>query len=393
MCVKYYYSRQSMNIAPRFVDGRATGHPEFHEPHPVSTHTHPRHVDPEYDGCMQKNAHDNLWVITAISNPVRFKTRYALYRKFKHHITNELKLNLITVECALGRRDFQLTKDCANETVITNTLETGVKTIDVRVRNNSQIWLKENLWNIGARFIPHDCEYVLFADADIQFTNPHFATELVNSLQEYRVVQPFETACDMGPDGQVMNVHRSFGYCHAQGWEWRPKPNGNGAYYAEKPANKKGPTGYGVPFHPGFAFGFRRSVLEKLPLMETGVLGAGDHHMCGALIGKAKLTLPSKIHPAYKKDVLRWQDRADEVVRGSFGYVNGTILHDFHGAKKNRKYVSRWDILTEHTYNPETDIYRNVYGVLELEKDKKSGLRDAVMEYFRTRNEDSPEMD
>ncbi|AGE50093.1 hypothetical protein ATCVCanal1_185R [Acanthocystis turfacea Chlorella virus Canal-1] len=383
----------SHKIAPRFCDGRSSGREDFHEPLPVALHTHPRHTDPEYDARVHKNAHDNLWVVTAISNPVRYKTRYALYRKFKHHITQELKLNLITVECSFGKRDHQLTSDLVDENCTYNILKNGVRTVDVRVKNGSQVWLKENLWNIGARFIPFDCEYVLFADADIHFTHPHFATELVNSLQEYRVVQPFETACDLGPDGQVIGVHRSFGYCHANGWEWRPKPNSLGGYYVEKTKERQGPSGFGIPFHPGFAMAFRREVLDKMQLLEVGVLGAGDHHMCAALINKVKLSLPGKIHSNYKKECIRWEKRAEEVVNGSFGYVVGTILHDFHGAKKNRKYVSRWEILLENEYDPEKDVYKNCYGVLELEMDKKPKLRDAIMTYFRTRHEDSIEIE
>lgn len=381
------------HVAPRFCQGRYSGRDDFHEPHPTSLHTHPRHTDPEYDARVYKNAHDNLWVITAISNPARFKTRFALYRKFKHHITEGLKLNLITVECAYGNRDHQLTSDIDEVHCSQSTLKNGVTTIDVRVRNKTQVWLKENLWNIGLRYIPNDCEYVLFADADIEFTHPHFATELINSLQEYRVVQPFETACDMGPDGQVIGVHRSFGYCHANGWEWRPKPCSTGGYYIEKPKAKQGPEGFGIPFHPGFAMAFRRSVLDKLQLLEIGALGAGDHHMCSALIGKSKLSFPGKIHQNYKKAVLKWEERAKEIVNYSFGYVKGTILHDFHGAKKNRKYVSRWDVLIEHAFDPETDVYKNCQGVVELEVDKKPGLRDAIMTYFKSRNEDSVEIE
>jgi len=55
--------------------------------------------------------------------------------------------------------------------------------------------------------------------------------------------------------------------------------------------------------------------------------------------------------------------------------------------------VSRWEILLENEYDPETDVYRNCYGVLEVEADKKPKLRDGIMAYFRTRHEDSIEMD
>lgn len=375
---------------PPVPAGRLSAHPAYHEPHPQTLHTHPHHTEPEYDDRVHAAA-STLWVVAAVSNPARFKSRYALYKKFRHHITAELRLNLLTVEAAYGDRDFQLTDDGRDDVVLTTVLENGVRTIDVRVHNNSVVWLKENLWNIGVRHLPRDCAYVLFSDADIKFLNEHVATEIVHALQEYRVVQPFETAADLGPEGQIMDVHRSFGWCHANGWEWRPLPDGKGGYACRKPEGASPRGGFGNAWHPGFALAVRRSVLDRLPLLEVGVLGAGDHHMMGALIGKAHLTVPAKMHPAYRKRVLDWQARAAEVVNQDLGYVRGTILHNFHGAKSNRRYVSRWDVLVKHEFDPDADVYANAQGVLEL-SEKRPELRDAVRRYFKQRNEDGLDM-
>lgn len=359
----------------------------YHEPHPRALHTHPHHADPEYDQRVHLKSVSELWVVTAVSNPARYKTRYALYKKFRHHVTRELGLHLVTVEAAYGERDFQLTEDDVGDAVLVRTLDNGSKTVDVRVRNRSFVWLKENLWSIGARFLPRECKYVLFADADIEFLNPHFATELVHALQEYKVVQPFETAADMGPAGQVMDVHRSFGWCHAQGWEWTPRASATGGYYASKPANVPRSAAFGTPWHPGYALAVRRSVLDALGLLEVGVLGAGDHHMMGALIGKGHLTLPAAAHPNYRKAVMAWQRRAAAIVNKSLGYVPGTIVHHFHGAKGRRQYVGRWDILVKHQFDPEADVYRNSQGVMELE-DHKPDMRDDMKRYFVQRQED-----
>ncbi len=367
--------------------GRQTWNAAYHDPHPKALHTHPHHRDPEYDNNAHAAALGTLWVITAVSNPVRYKTRYALYRKFKEHVTRELGLHLITVEAAFGDRDFQLTDDDITDAVVQTTLDNGVKTIDVRVTTRSMVWLKENLWNVGVRHLPRDCRYVLCADADIQFLNPHFATELVHALQEYKVVQPFVTAADMGPEGQIIDVHRSFGWCYAEGWPWKPQPDGQGGYCAKKPSHLGKHEAFGNAWHPGYAIAVRRSVLDKLPFLETGVLGAGDHHMMGALIGRAHLTMPSKVHEAYRRQVLDWQSRALDVVNKQLGFVHGTILHHFHGAKANRRYVSRWDILVQHKYDPDRDVYKNSYGVLELE-DRNPELRDAIKRYFKQRHED-----
>lgn len=372
--------------------GRSSGRAGYHEPHARCLHSHPYHRDPEFDARCARGAVEGLWCVTAVSNPVRFKTRYALYKRFREHVTRDLRINLITVEAAFGDRDHQLTEDDLDAVVTSETLDNGVRTLDVRVRNKSQVWLKENLWNIGARQLPTECRYVLFCDADVEFVNPHFGTELVHALQEYKVVQPFETAADLGPEGQIMDVHRSFGWCHANGWDWKPRPDGKGGYGCKRPEHVNRCAGFGTPWHPGYAIAFRREVLDRLGgVLETGILGAGDHHECGALLGRAEMTFPAGIHPNYKRDVLAWQRRAMEHVNLDFGYVNGTILHYFHGAKTNRRYVSRWDILVKHQYDPDTDVYKNAQGVYELE-DHKPALRDAIRAYFRQRNEDGLDM-
>jgi hypothetical protein len=73
------------------------------------------------------------------------------------------------------------------------------------------------------------------------------------------------------------------------------------------------------------------------------------------------------------------------------GYIPGTLLHNFHGAKRNRFYLDRWKILTQNAYDPETDIKADWQGLWQLEDtdDRQIKLRDEIRQYFRARNEDS----
>ena len=363
----------------------------------------------------------DLFVICCISNPARYKTRFALYRQFRHHIVEELGLNLVTVECAFGGCDFQVTTSrCDSDSIREEKVnERGVTTIDVRVTNNSWIWLKENLWNIGARQVPHSCRYLLFCDADIRFLNPHIAHETIIALQTHPVVQPFRQCLDLGPKGEVVELHESFFSCINAGMEWNPcggsssankggvavaagdssKKTGGGPYYATGKAlavaaaaaattQPKKKT-VGNVFHPGYCMAWRRDEFERMGgMLEAGILGAGDHHMCGCLIGKHQFTLPGNVPPSYAAEVKRWQDRAAEVVRGNVGYVEGIIEHYWHGTKAERKYKERWAIIVDNRVDMAADVYRNIYGVLELTGNKPQ-LREDIVRYLRERNEDS----
>ncbi len=122
-------------------------------------------------------------------------------------------------------------------------------------------------------------------------------------------------------------------------------------------------------------------------LLEVGVLGSGDHHMLGAMIAKAGETCNRHLHPNYRAAVLAWQERATRVIEGDLGFVPGTIMHNFHGPKANRKYHTRWEILVRHQFDPREDVTKNVQGVLELTTDKHQ-LRDDIRRYFSQRSED-----
>lgn len=355
---------------------------------PLVAH-HPRNIDPELDRHLEAKVRNGaLWVVTVISNPARYKTRFALYRAFRRHVLEDLQLPLVTVECSMNDSDCQVTCSKLDDarTVVHGTHDNGVRFIDVAVVNRSWIWLKENLMNIGASQVPVTAEAVLFADADIAFHNTHIATEILHALQTHRVVQPFVHALDLGPKGEVLQVHQSFMSCYDQGLEWRlakcKDKDGHPVYY------QKGKAGQHNLWHPGYAMAWRLSTLNKLQLLQVGVLGAGDHHMCGALIGKGDLTLPGEIHPNYRKAVMDWQARADAAVQRDVGFVRGTISHHWHGKKTNRKYIQRWQVLVQNRYDPQTDVFTNAQGVLELRHDRWA-LRDGIRRYLRQREEDS----
>lgn len=350
---------------------------------------HPRNVEPQLDPHLHGKVRAGaLWVVTAISNPARYKTRFALYRQFRRHVLEELQLPLVTVECALNDSDFHATPfKCQDDrTVVEGTHPNGTRFIDVRLRNKSWVWLKECLQNIGAAHVPADAEAVLFCDADIEFHNKHIATEIMHALQTHRVVQPFEHAVDLGPRGEVMQLHESFFSCYRKGMRWKLEKcfdkNGLPMYY------HKNKGGVGNAWHPGYCMAWRLSTLQKIQLLEVGVLGAGDMHMAAALIGKCHLSYPQKISQAYKDIVHKWQDRADWAVQRDVGVVHGTISHHWHGKKSNRKYIQRWSVLIDNDYDPERDVFKNAQGVLEVRVDRW-GLRDGIRRYLQQREEDS----
>lgn len=311
-------------------------------------------------------------VITMISNPVRFHTRYELYRDFAKHMQDS-GANLWTVEVAFGNRPFEITKAEAPQ--------------DIRFRTLDEIWHKENALNLALARLPEDWEYVAWIDADLLFHNPRWVQETVQQLQHHEIVQLFAYALDLGPNMEPMQMHRGFvkGY-----WDEGFKcPNikkpqlGSPDYYG----GFGGKTGSFA--HPGYAWAATRKALTDLGgLIDFAVLGSGDHHMAMALIGEVERTFPSQIASRYAQKMLRWQERAEMFVKRDIGYVKGTISHYFHGKKKDRKYRERWEILVGNKFDPDKDLKRDTQG-LYVWTDNNIRIRDEVRAYFRQRNEDS----
>lgn len=298
---------------------------------------------------------DLLHVITCVSNPAGWKSRIALYKKFEKHML-ESGVRLTTVELAYGDRPFEID------------LNPGVN--HVRVRASTVLWSKENLLNIGEEHLPPEAKYVGWFDADIEFVDPDWAAKTIHALQQYTVVQPFDYCLDLGPTGEVIETHHSF--CKLF-WEGRP---------IQIPPQDQ-------PFaHPGYAWATTRKFWKQVGgLIDNAILGAADHHMAMGLIGRVEESIRANVHPNYIAEMVAWQQKALPLAGKHISFVPGAIHHFWHGSKIKRNYLTRWDILANHQFDPLTDIHKNWQGVLELNGNKPD-MRLEIDRYFRLRDED-----
>ena len=312
---------------------------------------------------------DKLYVVTAISNPVRYASRYKLYEQFAKHMQDS-GVELYTIEMAFGTRPFAIT-DSSNPR-------------HIQVRSSSELWHKENLLNVAISRLPIDWKYVAWVDADVAFTRSDWASETVHSLQHYKVVQLFSHAQDLGPDYQPMMTHTGFIYNYLNFGltkEWiGPCPD-------ESVSNVGG--------HPGYAWAATRDAFDHLGgLIDYAILGAADRHMACALVNRVEDSFFHSSEPegemteAYKSLLYQWQDRAARYVDGNIGYVKGTLYHYWHGSKRSRGYENRWKILRDNQFDPIKDLKKDSQGLLMFGSDKPL-LRDQIRAYFRSRNEDS----
>jgi hypothetical protein len=238
----------------------------------------------------------------------------------------------------------------------------------VKVGVDSPVWLKENLVNIGTKELPKDWKYIAWIDADVEFLNRKWVQDTLTELESYDIVQMFQTCVNLGPSGESLKIDKSFGYMHRD----------SGTAYTKTDR-------YGF-WHPGYAWACTRKAYDQMHgLVDWAILGSGDRHMALAWIGRALDSAPGNIHKNYKAMLEEYQIAC----RGlEISYIEGTILHFWHGRFEDRRYKERWEILTRNNFDPLTDTGMTDTGLVQLSL-KGRRLAKELKGYFEGRREDS----
>lgn len=305
---------------------------------------------------------ERLHVITARYNPMRWK---ATERHFHEWVQHMLDSGVVLTVCELqyGDRPFICELPHVNH---------------VGVRSDSWCWNKENLLNLALQTLP-EAKYIAWPDSDIFHRNQDWSTQTIDALRELYVVQTWTQCIDLGPDGEICDIHRSLGDLYQRKMpitkdEDRPWWTREGGIHEYA--------------HPGFSWACRRELLERTGgFLDRALFGSGDFHMALGVLGIAERSLASGLGAAYRQMVLAWQAQAAPLVSGRLGAVRGTIEHRFHGRRRERGHGSRWDMVTRHDFDPVADVRRNRDGVLEWAGNKPA-LELDWERYLRSRNED-----
>lgn len=313
-----------------------------------------------------------LHVCVMISNPVRFASRYKLLELFKSQV-DAGHIKLWIVEVAYGNRPFVVTERDNPQ--------------HLQLRTAHEIWHKENALNLLMAQVISVCpeaEYLAWIDADVTFARADWAYETLQQLQHFDMVQMFSQAQDVGPKFEPIGnkMHTGFVYAYFND----PEFNTTEKRY-----------GYSSDGHPGYAWAARRSALDTIGgLFDVAICGGADRHMACAMIGTVDNSTPDRkktideLSPNFRKLLYIYQDRALGLHK-NVGYVDGLLVHHWHGRKADRKYGDRWRIYIDNEYDPLVDLVRDTQGLYQLSH-RSPKLRDDLRSYMRARNEDSIEV-
>jgi hypothetical protein len=249
----------------------------------------------------------------------------------------------------------------------------------IRVRSRSILFQKERLINLAVERLDERYDKVAWIDADIFFDNKRWAIDAANALEDYAVVQLFNSAkwlpCDEQSADESSRCEPSFAAVY------------RGAPKAE--LSKE----WSLHGHTGFGWAAHRSLLADFGLYDRCPVGGADHIMAHAFFGDCDK------HDCVKEEFYgnklqdqhfgKWADRMSAAVGGRMTGIDGTVFHRWHGNYINRHYGERTLSLAYLEFDPEGDLAINDDGALDWSTDDHR-LSEYCRSYLtKTRNADS----
>ena len=309
-----------------------------------------------------KPVEERLHLIIGISNPCQFERRYMLAKQFIRRIKKMKNVLLYIVEIA-----YDLPGKDPQEFRVTN--PRNPRHLQVR-SSDPPLWAKENMWNMGVKhLLPSGWKVVAFSDADIEFDNIHFARDTLKILNgDCDVVQMHSHCIDINAKGGVATTYTSFAFsvCHQQ-------------KYIASDAKF---------FHTGHTVAMTRVAYKKTMngIFDRAIVGSGDGILFHSIQGTVSNVLQhQECSDGYKNSILDFQERCASL---RIGYVPGFIYHHYHGKKENRAYLSRFDILKTHGYDPQVHVEKRTDGLLIPSPQCPPAMLEDISRYFQERKED-----
>ncbi|HVM33649.1 MAG TPA: hypothetical protein VMU88_10975 [bacterium] len=297
---------------------------------------------------------DDLFILSTYYNPHHFKTRLENARVFTDQL-NRSGMHWLMVECAFQDQSFQLPDSDQLH----------------RIRGNDVLWQKERLLNLALGQIPGRFTKIAWVDNDILFENPLWAVQASRLLEDFAVVQPFETVTMLSPESEPFDY------------------SGLGAVYARDPdALRSG--NFEAHGHTGFAWTARRDIFERHGFYDRFVGGGADEVMAHAFGGDWDSPCLKKStggNAAQEAHVIPWCEKIHSAVGSKIGYVEGRALHLWHGEIQNRQYLSRASELAALGFDPEKDLCLTETGLWSFAPHRED-LRRWALKYFQGRKED-----
>lgn len=308
-----------------------------------------------------------LWAITSYFNPAGYASRLQNYRVFRANLAPPLAV----VELSLNGR-FELSENDAD--------------ILVQIAGGDVLWQKERLLNVALNTLPDECNQVAWVDCDVIFTDRDWVERAERALGksgECNLIQLYRERCNLSrgaranseANGGCDSISLSIGYKIAKG-----EADECDFSQSDAPLTRNSTA--------GLAWAARRELLESHGLYDTCILGSGDRAILCAALGIFESSMNAvAMRGRQSEHYLAWARPFYHAAKGRVGFVDGRILHLWHGDLRNRKYAYRNEELGRFGFDPFSDVELDPSGCWRWNSSKPD-MHEYVRGYFESRKED-----
>lgn len=266
----------------------------------------------------------------------KIKQNYINFRK-------KFPYNIITIELALPHQKFFIDDS-----------------IKIHCETNQILWQKERCLNIALDNLSNNIDSIAWIDADLILHNDNFLNDADYTLSNHKVAQIFERVFE---NPNINSTHNTLSFA-------KDHIEGHNLDYAAI----------------GFGWAMRKEVLEY-GFYDSDILGNSDCLQLISWLGIWNHRLIQQLTPKHRLHYLQWAIKSFNIVNGDIGCIKGDIEHMYHGNMLNRKYVTRSQILTNNSYDPDLDIRVDTNKLYSLSIDKLT-LQNEIFNYFMDRKDD-----
>ncbi|MGH3925190.1 MAG: hypothetical protein ACRDTT_20405, partial [Pseudonocardiaceae bacterium] len=212
-------------------------------------------------------------------------------------------------------------------------------------------------------------------DCDVVLRDPDWPSKALAKLEDAILVQPFSSAYEVRLAGKGDPLPASP--------VGRTRPS-FAARYAKRELSPEEIRTWRigddpVPIHCGYAWAGRTEPLREHGFYDASILGGGTREFAATAIGEIDSLVQYRPRsPAQLEHFLTWARGWAPAVGGRIDYVEGELLHLWHGETADRGYGKRYEVLTEFDFNLVLAAGATVAGVRSAVIAQNSGLGNLI---------------
>lgn len=312
----------------------------------------------------------SMLAITSYYNPLRGPLRLSNYKTFRRH----LGIPLLTVEWA-QHGQFELAPQDAEHLI--------------QVAGGDLLWQKERLLNIGIQKARElGVNKVAILDSDIVFANANWHCEVAQKLDGCSFIQCFDVVDYLAPQdysalarGQIADLPVEYSGRALFGFV-----AGGESLYHSSEEGFLNESVIKIRGNPGLATAIHLAKAKQWTHYEGNIVGGGDLAMLAGISQNTDELFATIEHTQmHQEHLLRWA-HAHSQDPISIGQCEGRVMHLWHGHIKDRQYRQRYSVLTQHLYDPFSDLDSTTSELLRFSA-ANAALKLAVSQYIRSRKD------